>query len=47
MIISRTPLRISFAGGGTDIKSYYSKNKYGSVISCGINLYIYVVNTIS
>ena len=42
MIISRTPLRISFAGGGTDIKSYYSKNKYGSVISCGINLYIYV-----
>ena len=23
MIITRTPLRISLAGGGTDIKSYY------------------------
>ena len=24
-VISRTPLRISFNGGGTDIESYYSK----------------------
>ena len=42
MIISRTPLRISFAGGGTDIKSYYAYNNFGHVISCGINKYIYV-----
>ncbi len=42
MIISRTPLRISFAGGGTDIKDYYLHNNYGQVISCGINKYIYV-----
>ena len=24
MIISRTPFRISFAGGGTDLREYYS-----------------------
>jgi D-glycero-alpha-D-manno-heptose-7-phosphate kinase len=43
MIISRTPLRISFAGGGSDIPNYYLNNEYGSVISCGINKYIYVI----
>ncbi|MBM3938513.1 MAG: GHMP kinase [Sphingomonadales bacterium] len=43
MIISRTPLRVSLAGGGTDLKSYYSKRDYGQVISLGINKYIYVV----
>ena len=42
MIISRTPLRISFAGGGTDIPSFYKKNSYGSVLSSAINKYIYV-----
>lgn len=42
MIISRTPLRISFAGGGTDIPSFYKKNNYGCVVSAAINKYIYV-----
>ena len=42
MIITRTPLRISFAGGGTDIASFYKKNFYGSILSCAINKYIYV-----
>ena len=28
MILSKTPLRISFAGGGTDIKDYYLHNNY-------------------
>ena len=42
MIITRTPLRISFAGGGTDIASFYKKNSYGSILSCAINKYIYV-----
>ena len=42
MIISRTPLRISFAGGGTDLPSFYKKNLYGCVISSAINKYIYV-----
>ena len=41
MIISKTPLRMSFAGGGSDFKGYYQKN-YGSVVSTAINKYIYV-----
>ena len=42
MIISRTPLRMSFFGGGTDLRSYYSKRP-GRVISTGIDKYLYVV----
>lgn len=42
MIITRTPFRISFAGGGTDLRSFYS-NDYGQVLSTTINKYIYVV----
>lgn len=41
MIISRTPLRISFAGGGSDIETYY-KHRYGAVVSTAINKYIYI-----
>lgn len=41
MIISKTPLRISFAGGGTDFKDYYKLN-FGAVVSTTINKYIYV-----
>src|SRR6185369_10693001 len=45
MIISRTPLRISFVGGGSDISSFY-KTEPGAVISTTINKYIYItVNT--
>lgn len=42
MIISQTPLRISFVGGGTDIKSYY-KHSPGMVISTAIDKYIFVI----
>ena len=42
MIISRTPFRISLAGGGTDLKSFY-ENEQGKVLSTTINKYIYVV----
>ncbi len=43
MIISRTPLRISFTGGGTDIAEYYRINaSYGAVVSTAINWYIYI-----
>ena len=42
MIISKTPLRISFAGGGTDLREFYCKEP-GKVISTSINKYIYVV----
>ena len=41
MIITRSPLRISIAGGGTDLPSYYSK--FGSTfISAAINKYVYL-----
>jgi len=42
MIISRTPFRVSFVGGGTDLRSYYSQEP-GKVLSVAINKYIYVV----
>ena len=41
MIISRTPLRISFAGGGSDLPSYYSQHG-GAVLSTTIDKYIYI-----
>tara|TARA_B100000989_G_scaffold297306_1_gene282730 strand:+ start:7744 stop:8721 length:978 start_codon:yes stop_codon:yes gene_type:complete len=44
MIISRSPLRISLGGGGTDLPSYYEK-KEGFVISAAINKYVYVTIT--
>ena len=45
MIISRTPLRISFVGGGSDLPAYYEKEP-GAVVSTAINKYIYInVNT--
>lgn len=42
MIISKTPLRISLIGGGTDLKDFY-KNNLGHVISTTIDKYIYVI----
>jgi len=42
VIITRTPFRISFAGGGTDLREFYSQEP-GRVISTSINKYIYVV----
>ena len=42
MIITRTPFRISFAGGGTDLREFYSQES-GRVISTSIDKYIYVV----
>jgi len=41
MIISRTPFRISFAGGGSDLKEYYS-NYGGAVLSVTIDKYVYL-----
>ena len=43
MIISRTPFRVSFVGGGSDLKAYYSNNKYGSVVNAAIQKYMYIV----
>lgn len=41
VVITKTPLRISFIGGGTDMPYFYKKNS-GATISCAINRYIYV-----
>lgn len=41
MIITRTPLRVSFCGGGTDLPSYYL-SKTGEVVSTAVNKYVYI-----
>lgn len=42
MIITRTPLRVTLGGGGTDLPSYYER--YGGfVLSAAMNRYIYIV----
>jgi len=41
LIITRTPLRISIGGGGTDLPSYYREHG-GFVISAAINKYVYI-----
>lgn len=41
MIISKTPLRISFVGGGSDIDAFYKREK-GAVVSTTIDKYIYI-----
>jgi D-glycero-alpha-D-manno-heptose-7-phosphate kinase len=41
MIITRSPLRISLGGGGTDLPSYYREHG-GFVISAAINRYVYI-----
>lgn len=41
IVMTRTPLRVSFAGGGTDLADYYERD-YGAVFSTAIDKYIYV-----
>jgi D-glycero-alpha-D-manno-heptose-7-phosphate kinase len=41
VIVSKTPLRMSFAGGGSDIPSYYRQEE-GAVLSTSIDKYMYV-----
>ena len=41
MIITRTPFRISFAGGGSDLPDFYEKHG-GCVLSTSINRYCYI-----
>lgn len=43
MIITRTPFRVSFVGGGSDLRDFYSRNGYGAVISAAIKKYMYIV----
>lgn len=41
MIITKTPFRISFVGGGSDLESFFSKKK-GAVLSTTIDKYMYI-----
>lgn len=41
MIISQTPLRISFVGGGTDLPAFCNQ-EYGAVVSAAITSYTYI-----
>lgn len=42
MILTRTPLRISLVGGGTDLAAFYRRH-YGAVVSFAINKYVNVL----
>lgn len=44
MIISKTPLRASLFGGGSDFKAYFEKSVlgYGSVLSAGLDMHVYI-----
>ncbi|GBD10428.1 D-glycero-alpha-D-manno-heptose 7-phosphate kinase [bacterium HR23] len=42
MIIVQTPLRISLAGGGTDLPEYYSRRE-GFVVNAAIDKYVFVI----
>src|SRR5437588_8799904 len=41
MIITRSPLRISLGGGGTDLPSYYREHS-GFLIAAAIDKYVYI-----
>ncbi|TIU37309.1 MAG: kinase, partial [Mesorhizobium sp.] len=41
MIISQTPLRVSFVGGGSDLPAFY-REEGGAVLSVAIDKYVYV-----
>jgi len=41
-VLAMAPLRISFAGGGTDLPEYYLSYNNGIVVSTAINKYVYV-----
>jgi D-glycero-alpha-D-manno-heptose-7-phosphate kinase len=41
LVVTRTPLRISFAGGGTDLLDFCQR-EYGAVLSTAVDKYVYV-----
>lgn len=43
MIIARAPFRISFAGGGSDLRDFYARNGQGAVVSTTIDKYMYIM----
>lgn len=43
MIITRTPLRVSFFGGGTDHPTWFKAGHKGAVLSTSIDKYVYMI----
>jgi len=43
LVVTRTPLRVSLIGGGTDLPEFYERQGRGAVISLALGRYIYVV----
>jgi len=43
MVISRTPLRMSFVGGGTDLPAFFEAHGGGAVVSTAIDKYVHVI----
>lgn len=41
MIVSKTPLRMSFVGGGSDLRAFYAEES-GAVLSTSIDKYMYI-----
>src|SRR5262249_62250622 len=41
MILTRTPFRVSFAGGGSDLPEFYHRSP-GAVLSCTIDKAMYI-----
>ncbi len=41
MILSKTPFRISFAGGGSDLPAFFERS-YGAVVSSAIDKFVYI-----
>src|SRR4051794_293841 len=41
IVMTRTPLRVSFAGGGTDLPDFYDVEE-GAVLSAAVDKYVYV-----
>jgi D-glycero-alpha-D-manno-heptose-7-phosphate kinase len=42
MIITRTPLRVSLGGGGTDLPSYYRNSDGGFLVAAAISKYVFI-----
>jgi len=47
MVVSKTPLRASFFGGGTDFRDYFEHTEkgYGNVVSTALNMFVYIMVT--
>jgi len=42
MILTRSPLRLSLFGGGSDMPDFFCEQEYGAVLSYAINRYVYI-----